>query len=117
MDNRADGTQVRLRSVIKFSLLRRLGARHDDLVLIYPKTWSEGAELIVSLGGLAKQVLGSHVMLLEPNEHRHRKMLAEAARSPADFDMDVINRMFAMMLPHRRLALLSGEFRKQNHSE
>ncbi|KAB2573420.1 Glucose N-acetyltransferase 1 [Lasiodiplodia theobromae] len=68
---------------------------------------------------IAKQILGSHVMLLEPNEHRYRKILDEAARS-ADFDMEVINHMFsdsAMILPHRRLALLSGEFRKQDHSQ
>ncbi|KAL0258663.1 N-acetylglucosaminyltransferase [Diplodia seriata] len=47
-------------------------------------------------------------------------MLAEAPRSPADFDMDVIDHTFAdsaMILPHRRLSLLSGEFRKQDHSQ
>jgi alpha-N-acetylglucosamine transferase len=68
---------------------------------------------------IAKQILGSHVMLIEPNEARYRKILAEALRS-GDFDMEVVNKMFrnsAMILPHRRLALLTGEFRKTEHSQ
>lgn len=68
---------------------------------------------------MAKQILGSHVMLIEPNEARHRKILAEAERS-GEFDMEVVNKMFrdsAMILPHRRLALLTGEFRKTDHSQ
>ncbi|OAQ68551.1 glucose n-acetyltransferase [Pochonia chlamydosporia 170] len=68
---------------------------------------------------IAKQVLGSHVMLLEPNTVRYRKIMDEALRS-GDFDMEVINSMFkdlAMILPYRRLALLTGEFRNKDHSK
>ncbi|KAH6876547.1 nucleotide-diphospho-sugar transferase [Thelonectria olida] len=68
---------------------------------------------------IAKQVLGSHVMLLEPDEKRYHKIINEALSS-GDFDMEVINHMFrdsAMILPHRRLALLTGEFRATNHSK
>ncbi|KAI9157882.1 Glucose N-acetyltransferase 1 [Paramyrothecium foliicola] len=68
---------------------------------------------------LAQQVLGSHVMLLEPNEKQYNKIMDEALKS-GDFDMEVINHMFkdsAMILPHRRLALLSGEFRSNDHSK
>lgn len=68
---------------------------------------------------IAKQILGSHVMLIEPNESRYHKILAEAERS-GEFDMEIINKMFrdsAMILPHRRLALLTGEFRKTDHSQ
>jgi hypothetical protein len=68
---------------------------------------------------IARQVLGSHVMLVEPNEARYRKIMDEALKS-GDFDMEVINHMFsdsAMILPHRRLALLTGEFRNQDHSK
>jgi hypothetical protein len=68
--------------------------------------------------GIGEQVLGSHVMLLEPNEPRYHKIL-DIAKSSGDFDMEVVNKMFrdsAMILPHRRLALLTGEFRTTNHS-
>jgi alpha-N-acetylglucosamine transferase len=68
---------------------------------------------------VAKQILGSHVMLIEPQKERYRQILKEALRS-GDFDMEVVNRMFkdsAMILPHRRLALLTGEFRKTEHSQ
>ncbi|KAF6792055.1 glucose n-acetyltransferase [Colletotrichum sojae] len=68
---------------------------------------------------IAKQVLGSHVMLIEPNKARYHKIVNEA-RKTGDFDMEVINHMFkdsAMILPHRRLALLTGEFRAKDHSK
>ncbi|KAK3995644.1 nucleotide-diphospho-sugar transferase [Cladorrhinum sp. PSN332] len=67
---------------------------------------------------LADQVLGSHVMLLEPNQGRYQRMINEAKES-GDYDMEVINHMFkdsAMILPHRGLALLTGEFRSEDHS-
>lgn len=66
---------------------------------------------------IAEQVLGSHVMLLEPNEARYNKIVDEA-QSSGDFDMEVINHLFkdsVMILPHRRLALLTGEFRAKDH--
>ena len=59
---------------------------------------------------IAQQILGSHVMLIEPDEAMHSE----------SFDMEVMNRMFkdsAMTLPHRRLALQTGEFRKTDHSQ
>lgn len=68
--------------------------------------------------GIARQVLESHVMLIEPKMARYEKMVSEALRS-GDFDMEVINHMFkdsAMILPHRRIALLTGEFRSKDHS-
>ncbi|KAL0941332.1 glucose n-acetyltransferase [Colletotrichum truncatum] len=187
-------------AVINFGLLRRYGAK-EDLVLIHPKSWSEGqsgeAKALAKLkearpeinmrafdvistskgdstwrdsltkfhafgltewtrvlafdsdslvlnsmdhyflsptapvavpraywlneknADIAKQVLGSHVMLIEPNEARYHKIINEAKQS-GDFDMEVINHMFrdsAMILPHRRLALLTGEFRAKDHSK
>lgn len=74
--------------------------------------------LIDGNAALGKQVLASHVMLIEPNEARYRKIMDEAVRS-GDFDMEILNHMFdksAMILPHRRLALLTGEFRETDHS-
>jgi len=67
---------------------------------------------------LKNQILGSHVMLLEPNMARYKKIVDEALRS-GDFDMEVVNHLFsnsALILPHRRLALLTGEFRATDHA-
>ncbi|KAH7129789.1 glucose N-acetyltransferase [Dactylonectria estremocensis] len=67
---------------------------------------------------VGKQLVGSHVMLIEPNQARYKQIVDEALAS-GDFDMEIVNRMFAksaMILPHRRLALLSGEFRASDHS-
>lgn len=68
---------------------------------------------------LGQQVLGSHIMLIEPNKERYEKIVQEAIKS-GDFDMEVVNHMFkdsAMILPHRRLALLTGEFRANDHDK
>lgn len=68
---------------------------------------------------ISSQVLGSHVMLLEPNDGRYRTIMDEAKQS-GEFDMEVLNQLFntsAMILPHRRLALLTGELRKTDHSK
>lgn len=56
-------------------------------------------------------------MLLESNEKQYGRIMDEAVTS-VDYDMEVINHMFnsAMILPHRRVALLSGEFRANDHS-
>lgn len=65
------------------------------------------------------QVLGSHVMLLEPSKGMYKRVIDEAIQSK-EFDMEVINNMFntsAMILPHRRLALLTGEFRAKDHTK
>ncbi|KAK4192993.1 nucleotide-diphospho-sugar transferase [Podospora australis] len=65
------------------------------------------------------QVLGSHVMLVEPNTHQYQRVVEEA-RVSGDFDMEVVNHLFkdsAMILPHRGLALLTGEFRSKDHSK
>ena len=65
------------------------------------------------------QMLGSHVMLIEPNEGNYHRIIDEAKRSGA-FDMEVLNHLFrdsAMILPHRRIALLTGEFRAKDHDQ
>ena len=66
---------------------------------------------------VAEQTMCSHVMLLQPDEYSYKTIMDEATRS-GDFDMEVINHLFnnsAMILPHRRLALLSCEFRAKDH--
>ncbi|KAL3430066.1 nucleotide-diphospho-sugar transferase [Aspergillus tetrazonus] len=65
------------------------------------------------------QMLGSHVMLIEPNNNTFERIIEEA-RSSGAFDMEVLNRLFAdsaMILPHRRYALLTGEFRTKDHRQ
>ncbi|RDW72359.1 Glycosyltransferase family 8 protein [Aspergillus mulundensis] len=63
------------------------------------------------------QMLASHVMLIEPNTGTFNRIMVQAKESGA-FDMEVLNALFAdsaMVLPHRRYALLTGEFRKKDH--
>lgn len=65
-----------------------------------------------------EQILSSTVMLLEPSPAIYTQITNEMQRSK-DFDMEIINTLFkssAMILPHRRLALLTGEFRTNDHS-
>ncbi|KAF6829974.1 alphan-acetylglucosamine transferase [Colletotrichum musicola] len=64
-----------------------------------------------------EHVLSSHVMLIEPDTQLH-DALVEESLSSGMLDMDLVNRRFkdtAMLLPHRRLALLTGEFRGGDH--
>ncbi|KPM42818.1 hypothetical protein AK830_g3769 [Neonectria ditissima] len=96
--------------------LRHPGDEQHGSLLSQPVGSCSGAPRITDI---AKQVLGSHVMLIEPNEARHKKIMDEALQS-GEFDMEVLNYMFrdsAMILPHRRLALLTGEFRTQDHEK
>ncbi|RMZ75393.1 hypothetical protein DV737_g5332, partial [Chaetothyriales sp. CBS 132003] len=66
---------------------------------------------------VAKQILGSHIMLIEPNIHRYQRIIDQGVRN-GDLDMEILNTLFqdsATILPHRRLALLTGEFRNKDH--
>ncbi|KAH7111097.1 glycosyltransferase family 8 protein [Dendryphion nanum] len=68
---------------------------------------------------IAEQTICSHVMLLQPDEYYYSSIMNETQRSK-EFDMEVINNLFkgsAMILPHRRLALLTGEFRTRDHQK
>ncbi|KAK4679635.1 N-acetylglucosaminyltransferase [Podospora pseudoanserina] len=86
-------------------------------VLAVPRAYWLGDLRNTSLS-INEQILGSHVMLLEPNTRRHDRIVKDAMDS-GEFDMEVVNRLFkgsAMILPHRGLALLTGEFRSKDHS-
>lgn len=64
------------------------------------------------------QIRGSHVMLIEPSEGNYRRILADS-QSSGEFDMEILSQLFgdtAMILPHRRLALLVDEFRNEDHA-
>lgn len=61
--------------------------------------------------------MGSHVMLLKPDEARYSKIVDESLSS-GGFAMEVIDHLFkdsVMILPHRRLAPLTGQFRAKDH--
>ena len=69
---------------------------------------------ITSPQEINQQTLGSHVILATPSKKLYRVVRNEAEATGA-FDMEIINKLFrnsAMILPHRGLALLSGEFRR-----
>ncbi|KAL2178393.1 glycosyltransferase family 8 protein [Thermothelomyces heterothallicus CBS 202.75] len=72
-----------------------------------------------SSSSIKDQILASHVMLIEPSQRAFERIVAEA-RSSGAFDMEVLNALFAdsaMILPHRRYALLTGEFRAKDHRQ
>lgn len=71
------------------------------------------------INSFARQTVGSHFMMVKPNIRTYNAIHAEATRS-GSFDMEIVNRLFggsAMILPHRYLAILSGEFRNREHSK
>ncbi|PSN71256.1 nucleotide-diphospho-sugar transferase [Corynespora cassiicola Philippines] len=73
----------------------------------------------INTASIAEQTICSHVMLLQPNKYYYEAIMNETKKSN-DFDMEVINTLFkgsAMLLPHRRLALLTGEFRTRDHQK
>lgn len=65
-----------------------------------------------------QRLLTSMMVLLEPSDEEFRR-LTSAVLNSGDYDMEVLNRLYgdsALVLPHRQYGLLSGEFRKDDHS-
>ena len=60
--------------------------------------------------------LTSHIMLIQPSAHDFARVEAAITNAkPDEYDMEIINKLYnrsAMVLPHRRYALLSGELKK-----
>lgn len=80
-----------------------------------PRAYWPGA----SLKPLAEQALCSHIMLLQPDLCYYTAIMNETQRSP-DFGTEVVNHLFknlAMIMPHRRLALLTGKVRTRSHAD
>ena len=67
-----------------------------------------------------EHALTSALMLVEPSTFEfERVMQAIKHREYEDFDMEIVNDLYgddAMVIPHRRYILLTGDFRRQNHS-
>lgn len=66
--------------------------------------------------------LTSWFVLLEPSEAEFQRLMAASRpdnRAKGEYDMEILNRFYsdsAMILPHQRYGLLSGEFRANDHS-
>ena len=69
----------------------------------------------------ATRTLTSLFLLLEPSEIEASRLMHAATsvhRTHKTFDMEVLNTLYgdsAMVLPHRKYGLLSGEFRAKEH--
>ena len=67
------------------------------------------------------RVLTSLLVLLEPSEVVFERLMGattEGKRRAGEYDMEILNRLYrdsAMVLPHQKYGLLSGEFRANNH--
>ena len=71
--------------------------------------------------GFEGRVLSSQLLLLQPSEYEFdRVMNATQNAGGSDYDMDILNTLYqdsAMILPHRRYDLLTGEFRADDHQK
>ena len=67
------------------------------------------------------RALTSWFVLLEPSEVEFERLMGyttEGKRWAGEYDMEILNRFYgdsAMILPHRKYGLLSGEFRAEKH--
>ncbi|KAJ4328372.1 hypothetical protein N0V84_001243 [Fusarium piperis] len=68
-----------------------------------------------------KEILGAHIMLIEPSKTEFDRVQAKInSASDENYDMEIINSLYrdsALVLPHRRYAMLTGEFRDHNHTK
>ncbi|GAB7339031.1 hypothetical protein MBLNU457_5694t2 [Dothideomycetes sp. NU457] len=68
----------------------------------------------------ASHSLSSALMLVTPSSVEFRRILdAIKHRSYEDFDMEIVNTLYgedALVIPHRRYILLTGDFRRKTHS-
>lgn len=67
------------------------------------------------------RTMSSQLMVIEPSEFEFNRVLkAIDEAGPSDYDMEIVNKLYkdsALILPHRPYDLLTGEFRKQEHSD
>ncbi|RTE81857.1 hypothetical protein BHE90_003587 [Fusarium euwallaceae] len=68
-----------------------------------------------------KEILAAHVMLIEPSKTEFDRVQAKIDSAPSEvYDMEIINSLYresALILPHRRYAMLTGEFREHSHAK
>lgn len=68
-----------------------------------------------------KPTLASHIMLITPSTGEFARIAKGVKRARrGEYDMDVINKLYrtvCVLLDHKRYALLTGEFRANDHSK
>ncbi|KAL2842495.1 nucleotide-diphospho-sugar transferase [Aspergillus pseudodeflectus] len=66
------------------------------------------------------RTLSSQLVLIEPSESEFTRIMAAISNAgSSDYDMEIVNNLYkdsALILPHRRYDLLTGEFRSKSHS-
>ncbi|KAL4860801.1 hypothetical protein BDV12DRAFT_181099 [Aspergillus spectabilis] len=64
--------------------------------------------------------LSSQLVLIQPSEFEFTRVMAAISDAgSSDYDMEIVNDLYkdsALILPHRRYDLLTGEFRSKSHS-
>lgn len=67
------------------------------------------------------RLLSSQVLLVQPSAREFERVMAEVDRAKDNhYDMDIVNTLYkdhASVLPHRPYDMLTGEFRRENHSQ
>ncbi|KAM6527763.1 N-acetylglucosaminyltransferase [Fusarium falciforme] len=67
-----------------------------------------------------REILSAHVMVLEPSQVEFDRVMDKInSASGREYDMEIINSLYrdsALILPHRGYAMLTGEFRSDNHT-
>ena len=91
----------------------------DDLFLL-PKTLIAMLRAYWTLP--QKHTLTSLFVLLEPSEIEYQRLMNATRteqRNPNHWDMEILNALYAdsaMILPHRKYGLITGEFRSKDHT-
>lgn len=93
--------------------------QHLDELFMLPKTSVAMTRAYWSLP--SKKALTSMIVMLKPSYKEFTRLTeaGQAARTQGrEFDMDILNKFYdnsAMVMPHRRYGLISGEFRSDDH--
>lgn len=125
-------TKIRVFELVQFDRVLHLDSditlqQHMDELFLLPKTPIAMPRAYWSDGQPSSWPLTSLIMLVEPNTHEIpammeilRKWQTQAHYTKSKkYDMDLLNHRFgasAMVLPHRPYAMLTAEFRRNNHS-
>jgi hypothetical protein len=125
-------TKIRVFELVQYDRVLHLDSditllQHMDELFSLPKTPIAMPRAYWSDGESSTWQLTSLVMLVEPNPNEVPAMmevLQQWQKQPdytnsKKYDMDLLNNRFgasAMVLPHRPYAMLTAEFRSQNHS-
>jgi alpha-N-acetylglucosamine transferase len=86
----------------------------DELFFIPPVTVA-----IPHAYWLDNPFLTSHIMVIQPSAHEFSRIQASMENAGHGvYDMEVVNKLYGdtcLILPHRKYALLTGEFRSDDH--